>query len=274
MPINSNTTFIPTIWSARINANLNKNLVLANLVNMDYSGDVKYGNAVKINRPARVAAVDYDVTVAITYPQTTAASLTLNIDTFKVAPFHVEDLDAVQSNVNLLETYAQEAAYALADKIDQSISALYTAQGAGDVAITLAGGDMYAAVVIAGKNLTLKNVPTVGRWLVVSPAGYASLLTSSKFAQPTALGDAVIRTGVVGQVAGFDVYVSNNLVNPGTTVFKYLYGSSRAITHARSLENVESFRQRDFIGTDVRAMVAFGNKVIEPNALGTISATE
>ena len=45
------TNFIPTIWSARLLAHLDKKHVYAALVNRDYEGEIKYyGDTVMINQ--------------------------------------------------------------------------------------------------------------------------------------------------------------------------------------------------------------------------------
>lgn len=47
------STFIPTIWSARLLAHLDKAHVYAKLVNRDYEGEIKnFGDKVKINQSA------------------------------------------------------------------------------------------------------------------------------------------------------------------------------------------------------------------------------
>ena len=52
--------FIPTIWSARLLANLDKKLVYANVVNHDYEGEIKnLGDKVKINQIGPIAVKDY-----------------------------------------------------------------------------------------------------------------------------------------------------------------------------------------------------------------------
>jgi hypothetical protein len=118
-------------------------------------------------------------------------------------------------------------------------------------------------------------VPRTGRWAVVTPAGYAALLSDTKFTQASDLGDRVIQDGALGRVAGFDVFVSNNIVNPGTTVHKYLYGTPDAITYARQLlGEPEAIRREGRIEDAVRGRFAYGAVVVEPTALGTISATE
>ena len=52
--------FIPTLWSARLLANLDKKLVYANVVIHDYEGEIKnLGDKVKINQIGPFTIKDY-----------------------------------------------------------------------------------------------------------------------------------------------------------------------------------------------------------------------
>jgi len=266
--------FIPQIWSARLLANLDKNLVLGLAVNTNYEGDIRnVGDRVRIQRPNNITVGAYTGTV--TYEAPTSTTRTLQVNQDKYFAFSIDDLDAVQANVNLVDTFTQRAAFALADDVDKFIASLYTGAGAGDVTVDLTTThDMYATAVEAGQNLDEKNVPRIGRWMIISPAGYAALLKNTKFTQASDLGDSVVTSGALGRVAGMDVLVSNNLTKvTGTT--KYLYGTSDSITYARQLlGEPEAIRLESKFEDAVRGRLAYGALVVEPDALGTITATE
>lgn len=54
------TTFIPTIWEARLLAHLDKALIYGNLCNRDYEGDISQaGDTVIINQIGDIAIKDY-----------------------------------------------------------------------------------------------------------------------------------------------------------------------------------------------------------------------
>lgn len=279
MAVNQLSTFIPTVWATRLNIALRKNLVLANRVNMDYAGQVRPGGTVKIQRPAAITVADYDPTATtISYEAPTATSQELVINVRKHFAFQIDDLDADLSNVSLVDAYTAEGAYAMADQVDQSIASEYANAGLTDIAVDLtATPDYYAALVQAGRQMDEANVPNEGRWHVTSAQGYEQLLKDSKFTQASALGDAVVQSGAVGQVAGFVIYKSNNLVDAGTTDVKRktLVGRNAAITHARALTGQpEASRLEGKFATGIRAELAWGNKTIRPNELGTITLTE
>ncbi len=270
----SATNFVPELWSRLLLTAFRKNLVFANLVNRDYQGEIRdQGDTVHITTPGAIQVRDYSGSV--TYDAVTSTQQSLVIDQAKYFGFEVSDIDAAQANVSLESTYVVEAAQALADEVDQNLAALYTAAGLADIPITLSSGDLYASLVLAGRRLDEANVPRTGRWVVVSPAGYAALLTNDKFVvQATATGDQIVRTGLVGQVAGFTVYTSNNIVESSSNVRKYLYGSNRAITFAEQISKTETLRREGSFNNAIRGLLVFGRRVVRPTSLGTITATE
>lgn len=264
--------FIPTIWSARVQANLDKALVYGQLANRDYEGEIRFGNALKINRPDNLTASTYTGTV--NYATPTATQRTLNIDQRIYVAFKVDDITRVQSNVELVDRYTERAAYTLADQVDQYIASLYVNAGAGSAPldITATNPDVYGAFVELGRLLDEKNVPRQGRWAVVSPKVYAALLKDQNFIRSTETGQQMIMTGAAGMVAGFSVFVSNNVpvVTGATTQHKCVAGTSDAIAFAGQLQEIEAIRLPNEFATGVRGLYVFGAAVIEPDALAVL----
>jgi N4-gp56 family major capsid protein len=262
--------FVPELWSAQLLVAFRKNLVFQSLVNRNYEGEIRQaGDTVRITTPSAITVDDYAGTV--TYQAPTSTSQALLIDQHKYWGFKLRDVDQAQANVSLMQAYMSEAAYSLADTVDQNISALYT-EAQHSIDITLSSGDMYATMVEAGEDLDLANVSRGNRWVVMSPKGYSKLLKTDEFIHATAAGDSVVRTGEVGSIAGFRVYTSNNLVL--ATTRKYLFGTNDAITFAEQLVSTEAMRLETAFDDAVRGQLLFGRKVVRPAALGVINATE
>ena len=272
------TNFIPQIWSARLLANLDKRLVFAGLTNRDYEGEIRQaGDTVKINKLNNLTVSDYAGTV--NYQSVTSTQVTLTVDQQKYVAYKVDDVDRVQANVDLVDRYQARAAVALADVVDQYIASLYPAAGAGTVSLdlTVTSPDVYGAFVEARKLLNKKNVPMEGRWAVVSPEIEAALLNDAKFVQATDQGDRVRRTGEIGGIAGFTIYVSNNVpevvdttVTPSQTFHKVLFGTNDAIAFAQQIVETEAMRDPGSFADLVRSLLVFGAAVIEPDALGVM----
>lgn len=270
------SNFIPELWSRLLLESFRKNFVFGNLVNRNYEGEIKQqGDTVHINTPSAVAVRDYSG--AVTYDQIASTQQALVIDQAKYYGFEVHDIDAAQANISLESPFITEAAVSLADAVDQSLAALYTEAATSVTASLVATAtDQYAKLVEAGMKLDQQNVPRTGRWVVVTPAGYADLLTNDKFiASATAEGRSIVRTGEVGTIAGLTVYVSNNLVRTGSSkVANWLYGSNAAITFAEQITKTESMRREASFADAIRGLLVFGHKVVRPAALGTITVTE
>ncbi len=267
--------FKPNIWSARLQANLDKALVFGGLVTRDWEGEIReMGDSVRINRPNNLTVNDYAGTVS--YESPTSAQTILTIDQQKYVAFKVSDIDQAQANVDLIDAYANRAAYALADAVDQHLASLYTAAGAGTVTLDLTAATpaVYDAFVEARKLLNKQNVPQNGRWVVVSPDVEAALLKDDKFVKATDQGDNIRATGRIGGIAGFDVYVSNNVpeVVATGTFHKVLFGYNDAIAFAGQFTKIEVIRGESSFDDLFRSLYLFGAKVIEANGLGVIDA--
>ena len=270
----STANFVPDIWAAETLEAFRTTNVFMNLVNQNYQGEVTgKGSTVKITTPGAIAIGNYTGTVTYEDPDSTQQSLLIDQD--KYWAFKMDSLVQVQAVTSLRTAYTIEAGEALAQDVDKNIAGLYTAAGAGNIDATLTGStpdDMYKVAVEAGLKLDLGNVSRSGRWMVVSPVGYAALLENTKFTQASALGDSVVQSGAVGRVAGFTVYTSNNLTL--ATTRRYLFGTNAAITFAGQLTENETMRAETAFNDLWRGRYVFGRKVVRPAALGTISATE
>lgn len=263
--------FVPELWSQQLIVNFRKNFILDAFTNRMYEGEVQaFGDTVKIQTPVTIPVAARSGNVTYTTPTSTTQSLLIDQD-FEWA-FAVEDLEKVQSNIDLLATFTAEGANSMSDKVDADIGGLYTAGTAGTVAVALATDNVYEKIVDAGKNLDDGNVPTEGRVLAVSPAVKASLLKNANFIHATTAGDSVLRSGMIGAIAGFTVFVSNNLTL--ATQRKCLYGHPSAITWAGQLASAEALRDKDTWNDYIRARMVWGRKVVRPTALGILDVTE
>ncbi len=266
--------FIPEIWSTTLLDTLDNALVLGARANRNYQGDIQnVGDTVRIQTPGNLTVNTYSGTV--TYQTPTSTTQTLLIDQDKYVAFDVDDLDAIQSNIDNVQVYTDRAAFGLADDVDSFIGSLYTAATAGNITFTLATSDAWAdVVVVAAQNLDTNNAPRTGRWMVVTPAGFAAMLKNSNFIHASQLGDTVLRTGMVGVLGGFEIFVSNNLTfvagTPNST--KALYGHTSGITLAMQMIGTpEAVRRDASFSVGVRARIAYGAKVVQPSVVGVIS---
>lgn len=263
--------FKPEIWSREILFSLKKNLLAGNLVNRNYEGEIQeQGDTVHITTPNAIPTSEYDGS-DFTFDEVTSTQQTLEIDEARKFHFQVRDIDAVQANVNLMQAYTEEASHALAKDLDTFIFEAY-AEADGDNVIDAGGFDennAYDQLTLAAQNLNAANVPSTGRWVVVDPMGIRALSRDEAFQRASDLGDQTSREGFMGRAAGFDVWMSNNLITE-TNTLHYVYGHNIAITLAEQLLNIEAGRRELNFGDFLKGLHVYGKKVVRPTALGTI----
>jgi N4-gp56 family major capsid protein len=276
-PVNKLNNFIPNIWSATLLQELKKAQVFAQLVNRDYQGEITaFGDTVRINSFDPITIGTYDKNSTVVNPeyleQNTAKTLVIN--QAKYFAFKIDSVDQAQTNPKLMSAAMAEAAYGLSNTMDAYIGNLYNDAGetvTGEFSATSA----YGKIVEAGMKLDENNVSRTGRWLVVSPWAYAELLKSDEFIRATALGDAVVQNGTIGSIAGFQVFMSNNLYSTsvgGDDFTHLLAGTSQAITMAEQLNTIEAYRPENSFSDAVKGLHLYGVKVVRPEALVDIIA--
>lgn len=269
------TNFKPEIWIPNIEVALQKNLVYAALGNRNYEGAITPGTTVKVNEIMPFAATSYTSYTAITYSQLESAQLTMTIDQQKYIAKSIDDIDAVQSNVNFMTTIASEAGYALADNLDSYIAGLYAQAGISDatnlgssatpIEVNSTNVDDY--FLSMGEIMTKNNVPKIGRFVVI-PAWLETKLNLALISQlDIDKKNATVENGFLGRAYGFDFYTSNNVseASAGTNA-KLLAGiKGRSWSVAEQIMSVEAFRNPTYFGDNWRALHVFGAKIMRPD---------
>lgn len=279
------SNFIPNVWSARLLETLNKAHVYANLANRDYEGEIAaLGDTVKINSIGRVTIGAYTKNTDISAAETLSdAQTTLAIDTAKYFNFQVDDIDKVQTKPKVMDAAMRDAAWGVADAIDTLLAGLHTATPAANKIgadgssaklglVLTAGSAMYDYLVDLAVILDTNNVPRTGRWVVVPPWAHGVMLKDNRFVNATQMGNDMRASGVVGQAAGFSVYMSNNVTDDAQTVktYRVMAGYTGTISYAEQIVSVEAYRPQLRFGDAVKGLHLCGYKVVRPAALATL----
>ena len=277
--------FIPTIWSARLLAHLDKKHVYAALVNRDYEGEIKnYGDTVKINQIGDVTIKDYQKGQDIADPDDLDGDQTiLTIDQAKYFNFAIEDVDAAQVNPKLMDKAMQRAAYGMNDVTDKYLANLMYlgAQNNGDnlgtdeAPLVPTKETAYDMLVDLGTDLTEKNVPTEGRWAVVPAWFHGLLLKDNRFVgNGTDYNKALIEGGEVGVAAGFRIWLSNNVPNTSGAKYKIIAGTNDAATFAEQIIKTEAYRPEKRFSDAVKGLHVYGAKVTQGKGLSVLTANK
>lgn len=283
--------FRPEIWSANLLVALRKSLVYGGLVNRDYEGDISAsGDTVRITSIGRPTIANYIPNTTVIVPeQVNDSQRVLVVDQSKYFAFEVDDVDARQAAGNVIPQSMDEAAYAFADIIDQYIASFYTGIQAANVVgpvtvdttvpTSATTGPQYNLVydkVLVPMRVALKraNVPTEGRWAVVSPEVYGVLERDSRFIKVNESGSSDgLRNGMVGRAAGFDIMESNNTPSPVAGQYAVIAGNNTAITYAEQINKVEAYRPQSSFADAVKGLMLYGAKLIRPDSMASALVT-
>ena len=196
-------------------------------------------------------------------------------------------MDNVQAAGDLIDTAMGRAAYSLADVADAYLlktiaagAASGNTVGAASAPIALTAANVYENIVKLRTKLDKANVPNTGRTIVVPPEVYALLLMDDRFAKSdAAAGQSALLNGEVGRVAGFTVYMSNNVhTGTGTDTGKTAYFEitaqvSTATTYAEQIIKTEAYRLEKRFADAVKGLHVYGAKVTDGSQIAKLIAS-
>ncbi|WP_440896245.1 P22 coat protein - protein 5 domain protein [Amphibacillus sp. Q70] len=263
--------FIPTIWSARLLANLDKNLVALQFVNRDYEGEISaYGDTVRINQLGDITIKDYDGSDIDDPEELDSTQQSLVIDQAKYFNFAVKDIDKAQANVNLVDGSMRRAAYAMGNVVDIDIFEVMSEgagikQGTASNPIEIDVKNAYDTLVDLGVLLDEKNVPVGGRKIAL-PHWYLGLLAKDpRFTkEPKILANGVVEGSTVGR---FNLLASNNLKTSTGGATHVPAGLTDATSFANQVVETEAYRPEKNFSDAMKGLNVWGRKVIQKDAL-------
>jgi N4-gp56 family major capsid protein len=275
------TNTLPQIWSARILAKLEKNLVFAQpgVVNRDYEGDIRQdGDRVHIHSFNDLTIGSYvKNSTTISYEQLTDTRVTLLIDQAKYFAFKVDDIDTAQMRPELIDAAADRAAYQLAEDADSYVAGLYSGASTSSPDNTIetsqfTASNVYQKLVDLSVLMDQVNLPAEGRFVIVPPWVKGLLLQNSTFV--TASKPDAVLNGQIGQIAGLNVLVSNNVKTTGSApvVSHMMAGHPSALAYAEQITNVEGLRLEGSFADAVRGLHLYGAKVLDGARLFDLQA--
>lgn len=207
-------------YSNLVLARLRASLVTKDNVifNTQYEGNPKAG-AVKVPTRAEVTVSDYNKANGISGTTSDTTYVTLTIDKDKAVNEVIDGYDSEAVPDGIVADRLDSAGYGLASDMDKKSIAILEA-GATTLTTKTAStkSNIFSTIVDAGQLLDEANVPITGRYLIVSPAIRALLIKSDEFIKPSDLGQEILMTGAIGQINGFNVYMSNSTMKDNTTV--------------------------------------------------------
>ena len=239
------------------------------------------------------------------------AEKTISIDDVLVSSTFIANIDELKNHYDIRSIYAKELGKALAKRFDIATMKTLAAAARSSTTITGCNGgtiigssssvfsstataaEIIDALYLMAENLDTKDAPDEGRFALLTPSMYYTLLTSDNVAVNRETGGVGnVATGNIAQVAGISLFKSNHLVdvsvadasqdqdddNASNNVFgtadgynadlsavKILGGTSDAIGTVKLLDlATESEYQIERQGTLFVAKYAMGHGVLRP----------
>lgn len=299
--------FIPEIWSGKLVEKFYASTVLAAISNTDYEGEIKnQGEKVHIRTKPTITIKDYKADGSLELERPVGNQVSLLIDQGKYFNEILDDVMDVQSDLNMLSMWADDAAEQMKIVIDTEVlkfmingATAVTNRGltAGNISALINLGvtgtpltlvpanptagqvDVLSVLLRLGQTLDERNIPETGRW-VVMPTWMATQIKQSELRQAYLSGDGVsiLRNGRLGMVDRFTLYASNllpsgvagGLAAGETAVYA---GHAHGLTFASQVTKVETLRSEMTFGTILRGLQVYGRSVIDGTALAQAIVT-
>lgn len=268
--------FIQTIWSKKIQDDLEEKCKLVKDCTRKYEGDCKYANTVRILAVGDPTISNYTGKTPINYEEMSDDSQDLVIDVQKSFAFRVNDVDKAQSVPGLPEKYQQKAMKGLALAREKFIGALVAgkAQSTADedakntnykegavniiTAESNSQSDIKAALDEAIITLREKNFDDSGI-VEISPRSYKTF--KDELIEIKTANDELIKRGVVGTYDAYEVKSTNNIYRDEE--FEYaIVRSNTAVAFAAQINEVEAGRMESYFSDYIRGLDTYGGKII------------
>ena len=253
------TNFIQSIWSKKIQDDLELKCKLVDNCLRDYEGDVKHAGSVKILGVGEPTIGAYDSTQDITIEEMSDKGQVLTIDQANYFAFYVDDVNQAQSVAGLREKYQEKAVHGLATARDSYVAGLIKGAANATTATNLTQDAVKTAIDNAIVALRERNFDEEGV-IEITPAVYnvfKNCLITLSTNNPE-----YIKKGIVGKYDDFDVVMSNNMAKDGSHAYCDVRGK-KAIAFAGQINEVEALRAEKKFKDIVRGLDTFGAKVID-----------
>jgi hypothetical protein len=302
------TGFIPEIWSGKLVEKFYASTVLSAISNTDYEGEIKSkGDRVKIRTKPTISIHNYDADGLLGLDRPTGGTVELYIGNGKYFSLILDDVMEIQSDLNILSMWSDDAAQQLKIAVDSDVldgiygqmAAANQGTAAGLITGSLNLGVQGTPLSVVGRNpsagqvelldvlmrlgqvLDEQNIPEVGRW-VVMPAWAGRMIKQSELRQAYLSGDSVsmLRNGRLGMIDRFTIYISNLLPNNSSDSTHFnagewpIYaGHAHGLTFASQISKVETLRSELTFGQILRGLQVYGYQVVDGKALAQAQVT-
>lgn len=254
------SNFIQSIWSKKIQDDLELKCKLVDNCLRDYEGDVKHAASVKILGVGEPTIGAYDSTKDISIEEMSDRGQLLTIDQANYFAFYVDDVNQAQSVPGLKEKYQEKAVHGLAVARDTYVANLIKGVTSNvTTATALSKEAVKTAIDKAIVALRERNFDEEGV-IEITPAVYN--VFKNELITLSTNNPEYIKKGIVGVYDDFNVIMSNNMAKDSTNAYCCVRGK-KAIAFAGQINEVEALRAEKRFKDIIRGLDTFGAKVID-----------
>jgi len=300
--------FIPEIWSGKLVEKFYASTVLSVISNTDYEGEIRnQGDRVKIRTKPSITINNYSADQMLAVQRPEGSSVELYIGNGKYFNTVLDDVMDIQSDLDALSIWSDDAAQQLKITIDTDVlggilngpatknkgttagiitnSINLGVTSTGPLAVvprspTAGQVEILDVILRLGQALDEQNIPEEGRWVIL-PVWAVAALKFSDLRQAYITGDSQspLRNGRVGMIDRFTIYSSNLLpagVAGGMAAGEYaIYaGHAHGLTFASQVSKIETMRSELTFGTLLRGLQVYGYQIVDNKALAQSIVTK
>ena len=287
-------TFIPEIWSDEIIAAYQKNLKMVPLVKkLGMTG--KKGDKLHIPKPTRADASVKAENAAVNIIANTESEIQVDVNRHFEYSRLIEDIVEVQALNSLRQFYTEDAGYALATKIDTDLHAVATGFGDGTMTLSPTATSYQNSAAFFNNNGTTtaftgqalpantefsdgffrdmiqklddNNVPMEDRCLVIPPSARNSIMGIDRYVSSDFVSGQSVQSGLIGNLYGVDVYVSNNCatIASGKRAALLFHRDAVVLAEQMSVRSQTQYKQ-EYLSTLYTADCLYGVQAYRPEA--------
>ena len=256
----------PEYWTPFLQVPLYKSLVALETASTKLEAYLKDGDTVNHSYIEMPDVVDYTPNTDVdSYHLTDATKEQLVVNQVKIAPFYVDRIEELQTNIGLVSELGERAGYKLKDVIDTHVLAETTNGTSYDFG-EVTTSNIISLFTGARKTLRKANVEEDGTWIAVVTPEVGELIELVATDKGFSVADATLRNGFAGNWLGYRIYISNNL--PAVEGGRGLYiGKSKMIDLVmQAAPQMDISKAEDRLGYKFKPFTVYGTKVFHENA--------
>lgn len=282
----SYSNFIPAVWEAGINRDLERKCVFAEDCYRKYEGDVKrQGESVTITGIGKPTIYDLkssDKNNEINGAETVeSSSIVMPINQIAYFNYEVGDIDSAQATDGILEALHQETTEALANKVDKYIADLALGSGVNILGtakcVTGTAGTNEKNVLdildALQESLWLNDVSDTTEIIVtVDPKFFTRF--RKEYSVLDTDNSKLLKEGRVYYYNNMQIKVTNNCAKSNATVggtsqkVSYITArTKRAIAYVNPLTHSEAYRPEKKFSDAVKGFILYDAKIVRPKEL-------